>query len=233
LMEFNIALCYERLGNSTEALRRYRLFLERAPNASNREDVQRRIARLEASSAPTGPAEETPRVSPKDPADMPPPFSPTDSPTATPSDRGQDRDYSKAQTGAPTDPELAKVAAIDVAAVRDAMGLEPPVATGTTGSAGPVATGARGSAGPVATGARGSAGPVATGARGSAAPPTDHKPVEVKPIYKEWWFWVVVGVGTVIVVDLASQNSSQSQPLRLFPEGHRDPLPATGFSLRF
>jgi hypothetical protein len=32
-----------------------------------------------------------------------------------------------------------------------------------------------------------------------------------KPIYKQWWFWVVVGVSAFILVDIATNNEPESQ----------------------
>lgn len=59
LLEFNIALCHERLGEKAEAVRRYRLYLDRVPNAPNRAQVEDKIKALEsemkAESAPPPP----------------------------------------------------------------------------------------------------------------------------------------------------------------------------------
>jgi tetratricopeptide (TPR) repeat protein len=74
LLEFNIALCHERLGEKAEAVRRYRQYLDRVPDAQNRTQVEQKIHQLEsemkADSAPpppatvpppsTGPAEQAP-----------------------------------------------------------------------------------------------------------------------------------------------------------------------------
>lgn len=61
---FNAGVCYEKLGKSAEALAKYKQYLEVDPNAPDKADVQRRIARLEAESnqvpgaPPPPPAEE-------------------------------------------------------------------------------------------------------------------------------------------------------------------------------
>jgi hypothetical protein len=73
LLEFNIALCHERLGEKAEAVRRYRLYLDRVPDAQNRTQVEQKIHQLEsemkaesapppsaAAPPPTGPAEAAP-----------------------------------------------------------------------------------------------------------------------------------------------------------------------------
>jgi tetratricopeptide (TPR) repeat protein len=59
---FNIAQCQRQLGNDTEALKFYRSYLRKSPNAPNRVEVDRIIAALESSTArkraaaPLGPA---------------------------------------------------------------------------------------------------------------------------------------------------------------------------------
>lgn len=45
---YNIAQCHRKLGNLDEALTFYRTYLRRAPDARNRNEVERRIADLEA-----------------------------------------------------------------------------------------------------------------------------------------------------------------------------------------
>src|SRR5262249_46892027 len=46
---FNIAQSHRQLGNKERALFFYRRYLEQAPNAANRDDVERRMKDLEAS----------------------------------------------------------------------------------------------------------------------------------------------------------------------------------------
>ena len=75
LLEFNIALCHERLGEKAEAVRRYRLYLDRVPDAQNRTQVEQKIHQLEsemkADSAPPPAAEPPPSTGPAEAA--PPP----------------------------------------------------------------------------------------------------------------------------------------------------------------
>jgi hypothetical protein len=98
---FNIAQCHLKLGQTEEALRFYRNYLRRAPQASNRGEVEKRIAELEreAASAPKSvgpppltppPATAAPVVPPAAPprefarpAPAPPPITASSSP-ATP-----------------------------------------------------------------------------------------------------------------------------------------------------
>jgi tetratricopeptide (TPR) repeat protein len=44
---YNIALCHRLLGQKTEALRLFKNYLQRRPDAPNREDIERRIAALD------------------------------------------------------------------------------------------------------------------------------------------------------------------------------------------
>jgi tetratricopeptide (TPR) repeat protein len=60
---FNIAQCHRALGNGAEAIKFYRSYLRKSPNASNRDDVLRLISTLEASIAK---AKEAATIPPKD-----------------------------------------------------------------------------------------------------------------------------------------------------------------------
>jgi hypothetical protein len=33
---------------------------------------------------------------------------------------------------------------------------------------------------------------------------------KAKPLYKEWWFWAVVGVSAIIVIDMLDDSGSSS-----------------------
>ncbi|HVU52813.1 MAG TPA: tetratricopeptide repeat protein [Polyangia bacterium] len=83
-MLYNIAQAYRLNDQPTEALRFYRRYLQRAPSARNREDVERKIAELEktveerrkAAAAATPPPVVAPPIAPS------PPAAPTTSPAA-------------------------------------------------------------------------------------------------------------------------------------------------------
>ena len=133
LMKFNIALCYERLGDFPEALKGYKEFLREVPDAPNRAAVEQAIQRLEG--------EESTLES--EPQTLEPPT------------------------------DWARIAAIDVGAIRDARGF----------------------------GAR---------TAGAAQRPPPKARVS-KPLYKQWWFWVIAGVGTVVLIDLAVSDSDETR----------------------
>jgi len=59
ILDYNIARCHEKLGNSGEAVAAYERYLKATPGAANREEVERRVAALKRSveAAPSsGPA---------------------------------------------------------------------------------------------------------------------------------------------------------------------------------
>lgn len=52
---FNIAQCHRKLGHAQDAITFYKTYLRRAPNSTNRAEVERRIAELERAPAPPPP----------------------------------------------------------------------------------------------------------------------------------------------------------------------------------
>jgi tetratricopeptide (TPR) repeat protein len=79
---YNIAQCHRKLGHTEEAITFYRSYLRRAPDAKNREEVERRIGELERESAAvsaaasTVPADAALLSVPPPPAESTPPASP-------------------------------------------------------------------------------------------------------------------------------------------------------------
>ena len=57
---YNIAQCYRLMNKNDEALKFYRSYLRRAPNAPNRDEVERRISTLQESIAAADRARQTP-----------------------------------------------------------------------------------------------------------------------------------------------------------------------------
>jgi tetratricopeptide (TPR) repeat protein len=167
LLEFNIALCHERLGEKAEAVRRYRNYLDRVPDAQNRAQVEAKIAALEADAKAEAGA----------PPAAPPPTTVPNPPPAEGAEPGP------APAPAPTgDPELDRVNRIDIGKVRAQ----------------------RESAGEQAGAA------AAPAAEASAAPRDEGEKKESKPVYKRWWFWVVAGVSALILIDIATAGSDDS-----------------------
>ena len=204
ILSYNIGLCHERLGEDELAVQRYRDYLGRRPDASNRAQVEERIQQAEQriaarkapapapigppapTPAPIGPPAPQPAVQPAPPVEGPaaprPPGEGPAAPSAPPSTGG----------GAPIDDGLAK--------------RLPPRAQ-PSGDLGALSASTRGDA---------EAAPSPATAPQTLPGPTS--PVEnekhssnARPLYKEWWFWAVVGVSAIIVIDMASGSSSNTK----------------------
>jgi hypothetical protein len=179
LLEFNIALCHERLGERAEAVRRYKAYLERVPGADNRSAVEAKIGKLEAELKAEQQAKEPPRAAPN----LVPPPVPGPDPGKAP-------DAAPPSTG---DPDLDRVARIDIGklrARRQAAGDQPPRRAGPPPSAPPPR-----------------AGPREPPPREPARAPRDEGEKKSRPLYKQWWFWVVAGVSAVIIVSIVTADS--------------------------
>lgn len=183
LLHFNIGLAYERLGEAAPALQHFKLYLEKMPDAANRSLVETKVARLESelgvaqvpagqpgtpgiiTDVDVGPATGEPAPVQPAPA-VPPPAGGSAQPPAP----GVPPAAPVTATG---DPQLDRVAAIDVATIRDQRAprmaaAEPAVAVVDEPS---------------------------------------------KPAHKQIWFWVVVGVGALILLDvLAGSSDTGAQP---------------------
>jgi hypothetical protein len=243
--DYNLALCYDKLGDADPAIQYYRSYLQRVPDANNRAAVEASVARLDAALksatmkadearkadeakkaaaaaaaaakaeaaqkaadaaaaaeaakkaaatpavvAPTGP------VVPTGPAVPTGPVGPTVAPTGPAGGSGP-----TVIPAGPTptgDPQLDRVSAIDINAIRAQRG-----AIGFAAS-----NGGQGTASPsVATV------PSPTAAAATATDKPDQKAVTT-PVYKKWWFWAIVLVGGYIVYDFATTSSSGSAKLQ-------------------
>ncbi|HTJ45068.1 MAG TPA: tetratricopeptide repeat protein [Kofleriaceae bacterium] len=256
--DFNIALCYDKLGDPSNAVQFYKSYLTRVPDAQNRADVEAKIAKLadavkkqEADAAAKKAADDAAAAAAakdaaakkaaddaaaaaaaKKAADdaaaaaaaanaahaagpggaggtMTPGTSITSNGSGTVAPAGP------ANTG---DPDLDRVAAIDVNSIRDqrnggATGPAPSSGAGT----GAVGTGAGAGATADATANGAGAGGPATASLGNGAngaptnpggAPEQPKP---QPAYKKWWFWVIVGVGVVVAINVLSSSPQSGQ----------------------
>jgi tetratricopeptide (TPR) repeat protein len=199
LLLFNIGLAYERLGEAAPALQHFKAYLEQQPNASNRSLVEIKIARLEgelgqgqpAAGQGTVPGQGQPAVQGQGqgqgtiPGQGQPGTAPatgqqnaTNAPTwqevprsSEPPDWARQEPAKPAPTG---DPQLDRVAAIDVSWVRDQRA------------------------------------PLMVPA---AAEPAVATEAPSKPAHKQVWFWVVVGVSALILLDImAGGPDTAAQP---------------------
>jgi tetratricopeptide (TPR) repeat protein len=186
LLEFNIALCHERLGERPEALRRFRLYLERVPGAPNRAEVEQKIARLESEQKAEADArrEKPPAGGAVGPVPGGPPS--PDGPSAPPTEKGKGP-AEAAPPAATGDPELDRAARIDIGrlrAERRASAPPPPSRAAT---------------------------PPPPAPRGATPPARDEgekKPS--KPVYKEWWFWAAAGLGAIVLYVIVTSDSDSS-----------------------
>jgi hypothetical protein len=105
-----------------------------------------------------------------------------------------------------SDPEFARVAAIDIAAIRDQR-------SAAGGGAYPAAGYQSGYDPKGAPAGAGEPGGEMQGSEFGNA--DDGKKKASKPVYKQWWFWVVAGVGAIILIDFATSDSSSSNTQRL------------------
>ncbi|MBK9037425.1 MAG: hypothetical protein IPL61_40310 [Myxococcales bacterium] len=186
--DYNIGLALERKGDAGAAIKAYRAYLDRSPNAANRAEVEASITRLTpAASAADAAAAEAARQAAEQAA-------------AAEAARRAAEQAAAATRPAPTgtnDPELDRVAAVDLQALR-ATPLPPPSA-----AASPT--------------------PPANGAAPAPASPTGDTPKKSsRPFYKSPVFWVLAAVGVYVVIVLADSGSSNNaQPGRalVLPEG--------------
>lgn len=199
--DYNIALAYDALGDATQATTYYNSYLTRMPDATNKTEVQASLKRLQASQAQADAdqqrraEEEARRVE-------------EERRLAEEQRKMQPPDGTGGGTTSSTgDPELDRVAGVDVNAVRDQRGLQP--------AGGAVAAAGGGPAQPP---------------QGGGAPPPAEQPKKAKPIYKQWWFWVVAGVSAYVLISILASDSSSSQPGAI--EDLARPLPPmpSGFS---
>lgn len=177
LMDFNIGLALDRKGDAAGAVAAYRTYLNGSPNAPNRADVEASIARLsaaaaaaEAAAAEAARAEEQRRLAEAQAAAATRPAAPIG-------------------TG---DPELDRVAMVDLNAARGTQALPQPQA----------------------------APPPAGGQNPTPAPAGDAPaPSKSRPFYKSPVFWVLAAVGVYVLITLADDSSNDAQPGFLAPVG--------------
>jgi iron complex outermembrane receptor protein len=187
ILAFNIGLCHEKLGEPEQAISLYKTYLERRPDAPNRAQVEGRIARLEGELARS-----------KSTADL---YQELDD--SPPAGSGSVDSVPGAsgvpETGTPPPPGAAE---------EDPFMRRIPSRSGGSPSGSVV-----GSVGPPPPGEAEPAGAPRPPPEGP--PPSGSEPPQKsKPLYKEWWFWVVVGVSAIILIDIATTDNegSQDQP---------------------
>jgi hypothetical protein len=187
LLLFNIGLAYERLGEAGPALQYFKAYLEQMPNASNRSLVEIKIDRLQGGQGAAGqPGTGTQSGTPGVPAPVPGQPGPAPAPTTVPG----------ATTGTAVTPQPGFQ-----------PGSQPAPAAGSTGDpmldrvAAVDVSWVRDQRAPL----------MAAGASAAEAPPVRVEIVR-KPAHKQVWFWVVVGVSALILIDIMSGSEAGAQP---------------------
>jgi len=220
VLDFNIGLCHDRLGEPQEAIRRYQNYLAQQPNASNasvvREKIQRLEAELAAATKPV-PPDPTPDPTPPDLGPTPDPGPAEPAPTPTPDEPVYD-------TG---DPDLDRVGNMSLVAIRDQYRHE----HGPTGPAEPGPNAVNGANGAVPAPPSGGPQPPPDA---EMPPPVDSGPKKSKPAYKKWWFWVVVGASALILINIVGSDSGNNNAtLENLPGGPSNSGGASPVLLRF
>ncbi len=188
--DFNIALSYERLDEPAQAVKYYRSYLNRMPNAPNRAEVETAVQRLDAAAKAADAAAAARTAEEKARADEAARLAEEARQEAlrrnppAGGDPGTAAGVGGSPPGYPAtgDADLDRVAAIDLAPIRGAGALPPPSA-------------------------QAGAAPSGDPAPASADPAVPVTP-KAKPFYKSPVFWVIAAVGVYVLVVLASDDSS-------------------------
>jgi hypothetical protein len=265
LNNYNLALCYDKLGDAEPAVQYYRAYLDKVPNTDKRTEIEASISRLdtaaksvaskkaeearkaeaaqkaaadakaasdariaeelrkseaakaaaEASRRPPtpGPAVPGPAVpGPSDDRIIDPGTGTGLGSTGTPG-TGTPGTGTPATTG---DAQLDRVSQIDINAIRDQR--RGGAASGMADNrGGPAASGpavAATAGGAASAEAAPNAGTPNAAAAGPSGVPASDQPKKADPVYKKWWFWAVVAVSAYVVYSIATDNSSNPQPVR-------------------
>lgn len=248
--DYNLGLCYDKLGDADPAVRYYRSYLERVKDAKNRAAVEASISRLEAALASAQNKEQQRLEAERRAEEMrqaeaarraaeekqaaeaeakakaeaeakakseaeAKAKAEAEAKAAQPDDgdgagavvgsgappSGGVDSSSPGANGAPAstgNPQLDRVNAIDVAAIRTERLAQLGGQAGQAGASGANGASANGSS---------ANGRVAQG-------PADGGRKSETPVYKKWWFWAVVGVGAVVVISAMTDDSQDAQPGR-------------------
>lgn len=238
LNNYNLALCYDKLGQAESAIQYYKEYLAKVPNADKRVEIEASIARLDAAlqSAASKKAEEQRKADEAAKADAARKAEEArkveearkaeeakrqPAGTGDPMTGNVEASVGVGSTGTPGtgqavstgDAQLDRVAGIDVNQIRDqrvggAASGMPDNRQGPGGPNGEAAAGGGGGAGMQANTSAGTGGPAAP-----VGP--DDKPVKKEtPVYKKWWFWAVVAVSAYVVYSIAVDGSSSSSRSR-------------------
>ncbi len=242
LNNYNLALCYDKLGDAEPAMQYYRSYLDKVPNTDKRAEIEASVSRLEAAakSASAKKADEARKADDLRKADEA-----RQAEELRKAQESAERDAEAKQRaeearklreqpsgaeppmGAPSvgtpaaptgDRQLDRVQQIDINSIRDQrMGPMPPTTRPGNPAAAPqnLNNGAQLDPNTGLPAATASANPTAPPPPNGALPPTDASVAKHEdPLYKKWWFWAVVAVSAYVVYEIATDNSSSTTNAR-------------------
>jgi hypothetical protein len=248
LNNYNLALCYDKLGDAEPAIQYYRAFIDKQPNSDKRAEIEASISRLDAAakSAASKKAEEARRADEARRAEE----------ARIAAEEAKRAEAARKADEARKAAEAAKRPAGPPDTLPEPPGTEPAgggsIGTPSTGTA--VSTGdaqldrvqsinidqvrdeRMGASG---SGMVNTAPPAPNNANAMPpnAPPTgpnagmpanaagtqpmgpQDQPKKADPVYKKWWFWAIVVVGAYVVYQIATEDSSDNVSRTLLPEG--------------
>ncbi|MEP6859444.1 MAG: tetratricopeptide repeat protein [Deltaproteobacteria bacterium] len=247
LNNYNLALCYDKLGDAENAITYYKQYLDKVPDAPKRSEIEASMARLDGAmkSSQAKKADEQKKLDDQKKAQAdadaakkaqadadaakkavvaPPVTGPATAPDGAGAAAGAGA--GAGSTGTPStgltvstgDAQLDRVQGINIDAIRDQRmgGASSGMADNRTGPNGGAPNGPNANpnyGGPPPNGMATMGGQ--NGANGAAPPgpgaPNDKPAVSTEtPVYKKWWFWVVIGVSAYVVIEIASQGSTSN-----------------------
>jgi tetratricopeptide (TPR) repeat protein len=250
--DYNLGLCYDKLGEADPAVRYYRSYLERVPDAKNRSAVEASVARLEAALSSAASKEQARLEAERRAEEMRQAEAARkaeEERQAAARKAEEDRKAEEARKAAEAaKPEAGKPEAAGADKAPEGPAEEAPdperkisAAETSTGDqqldrASAIDIGAIRNQRAALLGAPGSASGRGGVARAEEPPVQDQggkSSAKSSPFYKKWWFWVIVGVGAYVVVSAATEDDSDAQPGRngFFPERGLDSGASSGATL--
>lgn len=241
--DYNLGLCYDKLGEADPAVRYYRSYLERVKDAKNRVAVEASIARLEAalSSAQT---KEQARLEAERKAEE-----------ARQAEAARKAEELRKAEEAKKAEELRKAEEAKKAeedkqnAKQDDLGGEGPLdSEGNSGGEAP-ADENKISAAPTSTGnasldrassidlaaMRSQREPLLGAPQGKGAAqagvPNEQPKAKSDPIYKKWWFWGIIAVGGYVILSAALDDDNETRSGRGLTIGDGPAEPSGGATL--
>jgi hypothetical protein len=247
LNNYNLALCYDKLGDADPAIQYYRAFLDKQPGTDKRAEIEASISRLEAAQRSASKKAESRRAPPPAPPPAgpvlgpPPPSAPPAGPVLGPQPPTAPPAGPAIGPAPPPAPE-AEAPPPPPARKRRGPAIAAPSASPPTGDSqldrasainiddirdqrlGGGIGGPAEQRGPVAGNEPGLApgqpgGQAGLGAPSGQLPPAPPPSDEPKddPVYKKWWFWGIVAVTAVVVYEIANDSSSSNNISRTAP----------------